>query len=101
MDRVKQPTLKEKKEQRVCAACVRLRSNPDFIMFMDGLMEDLFDQRDLNDELEEHALYKGIGEAQRLKKILNMVDSSADSMAKIRLRESKRSQENKKQHGAH
>ena len=65
----------------------RLKAVPEFVTFLDFLSDELMDQRERNDVLQGVELAWGQGEAQRLNRILTMVDDNLSNLGKVKARE--------------
>ena len=79
-----------KNEGRLADACHRLKSNADFNVFMEYLVEELVTQHDSNDLMRGEDVVRGQGEALRLKKTIKRIDDSGKIMARIRTAEARR-----------
>ena len=83
-------TEKAQKVARVAEAHLRLLRNTDFQKHLEWLAEEYLDQRDSNDVLTGQFRDMGQGEAVRLRKIFEAVDSSGAILARVRASESQR-----------
>jgi len=83
---------RQRAQQRLAQSHLNLLKSADFRTHLAWIADELLDQRDVNEELSGEALLRGIGEAKRLRKILNTVDESGATLIKTRVAEHKRVQ---------
>ena len=94
----KEQIKREVNLKRLSEAHLRLLGNSDFRLHLEWLGERRMLQRDKNDGLDGNDLFRGQGRSLEIGDIIDKVDTSGDTLARVRATESQRIRKNRSAH---